>query len=82
MPAYMEIYVKGTEFLTNFQDYRCLNELRFEISKRLYEGVVDPSSMTTISSYMLHTQVHIQCWESYFVKVTSYILHITCNRTI
>ena len=23
-----------------------------------------------------------QCWASYFVKVTSYILHITCNRTI
>ena len=20
-----------------------------------------------------------QCWASYFVKVTSYILHITCN---
>ena len=20
-----------------------------------------------------------QCWDSYFVKVTSYILHITCN---
>ena len=24
----------------------------------------------------------MQCWASYFVKVTSYILHITCNRTI
>ena len=21
----------------------------------------------------------VQCWASYFVKVTSYILHITCN---
>ena len=24
-------------------------------------------------------QCDLQCWASYFVKVTSYILHITCN---
>ena len=23
-----------------------------------------------------------QCWASYFVKVTSYTLYITCNQTI
>ena len=32
--------------------------------------------------HSLAVLVYVQCWASYFVKVTSYILHITCNRTI
>ena len=41
------------------------------------------------SSVVLVQQIHFslvlvlvpqfQCWASYFLKVTSYILHITCN---
>ena len=33
------------------------------------------SAFTTVTT----DNIKVQCWDSYFVKVTSYILHITCN---
>ena len=34
---------------------------------------------TLHSTEMLNMMINIQCWASYFLQVTSYILHITCN---
>ena len=45
----------------------------------LYSDVIASGPNDLGHTQVLSHHIDTQCWASYFVKVTSYILHITCN---